>query len=206
MIRNPCWSLLSTQPLKCPKQLVTPSLPPFHPEALGLCLHVDNEAIYGICHCNWNIKYPIYTRLNWLISQIVLRLPPCVWLVPSMWTSQSPRPIWRLPPHPLSLGDSLTCCLSWERPSWAALGVRGYQCLLQSLQSDGSSVTLTMANNGLFYHGDVVPKHVNAAIATLKTRCIIWFVGWCPMSFQASWGEREGLVCFLCTHWEVRFL
>ena len=105
MIRNPCWNLLSTQPLKCSKQLVTPSLPPFHPEALGLCLHVDNEAIYGICHCNWDIKYPIYTRLNWLISQIVLQLPPCVWLVPSMWTSQSPRPIWPLPPHPLSLGD-----------------------------------------------------------------------------------------------------
>lgn len=36
---------------------------------------------------------------------------------------------------------------------------------------------LTVANDGQFYHGDVVPKHVNAAVATLKTRCIIWFLG-----------------------------
>lgn len=40
-----------------------------------------------------------------------------------------------------------------------------------------SRVTLTVANDGQFYHGDVVPKHVNAAVATLKTRCIIWFLG-----------------------------
>ncbi|KAM9705890.1 tubulin alpha chain-like [Dama dama] len=54
-----------------------------------------------------------------------------------------------------------------------------------------------MANNGLFYHGDVVPKHVNAAIATLKTRCIIWFVGWCPMCFKAKFEDA------LAVHHEV---
>ena len=73
MIRNPCWSLLSTQPLKCPKQLVTPSLPPFHPEALGLCLHVDNEAIYGIS-VTQSLQSQEYKALN---------LPYWVVLIPS---------------------------------------------------------------------------------------------------------------------------
>ncbi|XP_062941279.1 tubulin alpha chain-like [Cynocephalus volans] len=32
----------------------------------------------------------------------------------------------------------------------------------------------------LLYHGDVVPKDVNAAIATIKTKRSIQFVDWCP--------------------------
>ena len=36
----------------------------------------------------------------------------------------------------------------------------------------------------LLYRGDVVPKDVNAAIATIKTKRSIQFVDWCPTGFK----------------------
>jgi tubulin alpha len=38
----------------------------------------------------------------------------------------------------------------------------------------------------MLYHGDVVPKDVNAAIAFIKTNCTIQFVDWCLSSFKVS--------------------
>ena len=39
----------------------------------------------------------------------------------------------------------------------------------------------------LLFRGDVVPKDVNAAIATIKTKRTIQFVDWCPTGFKVSW-------------------
>jgi len=36
----------------------------------------------------------------------------------------------------------------------------------------------------LLYRGDVVPKDVNAAVATIKTKRTISFVDWCPTGFK----------------------
>uniref|UniRef100_A0A4W2GHM1 Tubulin/FtsZ 2-layer sandwich domain-containing protein n=1 Tax=Bos indicus x Bos taurus TaxID=30522 RepID=A0A4W2GHM1_BOBOX len=38
----------------------------------------------------------------------------------------------------------------------------------------------------LLYRGDVVPKDVNAAIATIKTKRTIQFVDWCPTGFEVG--------------------
>ncbi|KAF1376097.1 hypothetical protein PFLUV_G00227080 [Perca fluviatilis] len=38
----------------------------------------------------------------------------------------------------------------------------------------------------LLYHGDVVPKDVNAAIATIKTKHSIQFMDWCPTGFRVG--------------------
>ena len=38
----------------------------------------------------------------------------------------------------------------------------------------------------LLFRGDVVPKDVNAAIATIKTKRTIQFVDWCPTGFKVS--------------------
>jgi hypothetical protein len=38
----------------------------------------------------------------------------------------------------------------------------------------------------MLYRGDVVPKDVNAAIATIKTKRSIQFVDWCPTGFKVS--------------------
>jgi tubulin alpha len=36
----------------------------------------------------------------------------------------------------------------------------------------------------MLYRGDVVPKDVNAAIASIKTKRTIQFVDWCPTGFK----------------------
>ena len=38
----------------------------------------------------------------------------------------------------------------------------------------------------LLFRGDVVPKDVNAAIATIKTKRTIQFVDWCPTGFKVG--------------------
>ena len=38
----------------------------------------------------------------------------------------------------------------------------------------------------LLYCGDVVPKDVSAAIATIKTKRTIQFVDWCPTGFKVG--------------------
>merc|ERR1719361_2477774 len=38
----------------------------------------------------------------------------------------------------------------------------------------------------MMYRGDVVPKDVNAAIATIKTKRPIQFVDWCPTGFKVG--------------------
>ena len=38
----------------------------------------------------------------------------------------------------------------------------------------------------MLYRGDVVPKDVNAAIGTIKTKRSIQFVDWCPTGFKVG--------------------
>ena len=38
----------------------------------------------------------------------------------------------------------------------------------------------------LLYRGDVIPKDVNAAIATIKNKRTVHFVDWCPTGFKVS--------------------
>lgn len=38
----------------------------------------------------------------------------------------------------------------------------------------------------MMYRGDVVPKDVNAAVATIKSKRTINFVNWCPTGFKVG--------------------
>ncbi|VDM24603.1 unnamed protein product [Toxocara canis] len=48
----------------------------------------------------------------------------------------------------------------------------------------------------LLYRGDVVPKDVNQAIATIKTKRSIQFVDWCPTGFKCD--PRQGKYMAVC--------
>ena len=39
----------------------------------------------------------------------------------------------------------------------------------------------------LLYRGDVVPKDVQAAVASIKTKRTIQFVDWCPTGFKVKY-------------------
>ena len=53
----------------------------------------------------------------------------------------------------------------------------------------------------MLYRGDVVPKDVNAAIATIKTKRSIQFVDWCPTGFKVGINyQPPTVVPGTCTH------
>ena len=53
----------------------------------------------------------------------------------------------------------------------------------------------------LLYRGDVVPKDVNASIATIKTKRTIQFVDWCPTGFKVgSLVKRQEIAVVLIVH------
>ena len=43
----------------------------------------------------------------------------------------------------------------------------------------------------MLYRGDVVPKDVNTAIATIKTKRTIQFVDWCPTGFKVGFNIQD---------------
>ncbi|PFX20014.1 Tubulin alpha-2 chain [Stylophora pistillata] len=75
--------------------------------------------------------------------------------------------------------------LDIERPTYTNLNRLIGQIvssITASLRFDGAlNVDLTE-----FQRGDVVPKDVNAAIATIKTKRTIQFVDWCPTGFKVG--------------------
>ncbi|CDQ65738.1 unnamed protein product [Oncorhynchus mykiss] len=131
---------------------------------------VDNEAIYDICRRNLDIERPSYTNLNRLISQIV---------------------------------SSITASLRFD----GALNVDLTE-FQTNLKAYHEQLTVSEITNACFepcnqmvkcdprhgkymaccllYRGDVVPKDVNAAIATIKTKRSIQFVDWCPTGFKVG--------------------
>ena len=55
----------------------------------------------------------------------------------------------------------------------------------------------------MLYRGDVVPKDVNAAIATIKTKRTIQFVDWCPTGFKVGINYQPPTVVpgqSICSH------
>lgn len=46
------------------------------------------------------------------------------------------------------------------------------------------SLILFIVACALLYRGDVVPKDVQAAVASIKTKRTIQFVDWCPTGFK----------------------
>lgn len=53
----------------------------------------------------------------------------------------------------------------------------------------------------LLYRGDVVPRDVNAAIASIKTQKSIQFVDWCPTGFKVSDSLSFPDLTFLMLGW-----
>eukprot|EP00913_Durusdinium_trenchii_P002027 g1873.t1 len=79
--------------------------------------------------------------------------------------------------------------LDIERPTYTNLNrliAQIISSLTASLRFDGAlNVDITEFQTNL-HAGDVVPKDVNAAVATIKTKRTIQFVDWCPTGFKCG--------------------
>ena len=149
---------------------------------------VDNEAIYDICRRNLDIERPSYTNLNRLIAQAVSSTTASLRFGGSLNTDMTEIQT-SLVPYPRIHFPLTTYApiISAEKAFHEQLTVRE---LINSCFEPQNQMAKCDPRNGkymaccLLFKGDVVPKDVNAAIATIKTRRTIQFVEWCPTGFK----------------------
>uniref|UniRef100_A0A1I8IEM9 Reverse transcriptase domain-containing protein n=8 Tax=cellular organisms TaxID=131567 RepID=A0A1I8IEM9_9PLAT len=151
---------------------------------------VDNEAIYDICRRNLDIERPTYTNLNRLIGQIVSSITASLRFdgalnvdLTEFQTNLVPYPRIHFPLATYAPVISAEKAYH-EQLSVAEITNATFEPANQMVKCDprhGKYMACCM-----LYRGDVVPKDVNAAIATIKTKRTIQFVDWCPTGFKVG--------------------
>ncbi|XP_078678327.1 tubulin alpha-1 chain-like isoform X1 [Branchiostoma floridae x Branchiostoma belcheri] len=151
---------------------------------------VDNEAIYDICRRNLDIERPTYVNLNRLIGQIVSSITASLRFDGALNVDLTEFQT-NLVPYPRIHFPLVTYApiISAEKAYHETLSVSDitnacFEPTNQMVKCDprhGKYMACCM-----LYRGDVVPKDVNAAIATIKTKRTIQFVDWCPTGFKVG--------------------
>ena len=138
-------------------------------------LSVDNEAIYDICRRNLDIERPTYTNLNRLIGQIVSSITASLRFDGAL---------------NVDLTEFQTNLVPYPRIHFP---LATYAPVISAEKAYHEQLSVAEITNACFepaccllYRGDVVPKDVNAAIATIKTKRTIQFVDWCPTGFKVG--------------------
>ena len=149
---------------------------------------VDNEAIYDLCCRNLDIERPTYTNLNRLIAQIVSSITASLRFdgtlnadLTQFQTNLVPYPRIHFPVATYAPVISAEKAYH-EQLSVSEITNACFEPANQMVKCDprhGKYMACCM-----LYRGDVVPKDVNAAIATIKTKRTIQFVDWCPTGFK----------------------
>ncbi|XP_030850691.1 tubulin alpha-3 chain isoform X1 [Strongylocentrotus purpuratus] len=151
---------------------------------------VDNEAIYDICRRNLDIERPSYQNLNRLIGQIVSSITASLRFdgalnvdLTEFQTNLVPYPRIHFPLVTYAPVISSEKAFH-EQLSVSEITTSCFEPLNQMVKCDPRHGKYMACC--LLYRGDVVPKDVNAAIATIKTKRSIQFVDWCPTGFKVG--------------------
>ncbi|XP_004846696.1 tubulin alpha-1C chain-like isoform X2 [Heterocephalus glaber] len=151
---------------------------------------VDNEAIYDICRRNLDIPRPTFTNLNRLMSQTVSSITASLRFDGALNVDLAEFQT-NLVPYP-RIHFPLTAyapVISAEKAYYEYFSVTE---ITNACFEPANQMVKCDPRHGkymascLLYRGDVVPKDVNAAIATLKTNHSIQFVDWCPTGFKVG--------------------
>jgi len=151
---------------------------------------VDNEALYDICTRTLKIERPTYSNLNRLIAQCISSITASLRFdgalnvdLTEFQTNLVPYPRIRFPL--LAYAPVISAEIAYhERLTVAEITNSVFEPLNQMVKCDprhGKYMACCM-----MYRGDVVPKDVNAAIATVKLKRTIRFVDWCPTAFKVG--------------------
>ena len=151
---------------------------------------LDNEALYDVCRRNLDIERPTYTNLNRLIAQIISSLTASLRFdgalnvdITEFQTNLVPYPRIHF------MLTSYAPVISAEKAYHEQLSVAE---ITNSVFEPAGMMTKCDPRHGkymaccLMYRGDVVPKDVNASVATIKTKRTIQFVDWCPTGFKCG--------------------
>lgn len=151
---------------------------------------VDNEAIYDICRRNLDIERPTYTNLNRLIGQIVSSITASLRFDGALNVDLTEFQT-NLVPYPRIHFPLVTYApiISAEKAYHEQISVME---ITNACFEPNNQMVKCDPRHGkymaccMLFRGDVVPKDVNAAIATIKTRRTIQFVDWCPTGFKVG--------------------
>jgi len=159
-------------------------------EHTDVAVMLDNEAIYDICRRSLDIERPTYTNLNRLIAQVISSLTASLRFDGALNVDVTEFQT-NLVPYP-----RIHFMLSSYSPIISAAKAYHEQLSVAEITNSAFEATSMMAKcdprHGkymaccLMYRGDVVPKDVNAAVATIKTKRAIQFVDWCPTGFKCG--------------------
>jgi len=149
---------------------------------------MGNEALYDICRRNLGIERPTYTNLNRLIAQCIsavtasLRFDGALNVdLTEFQTNLVPYPRIHFPL--CAFAPVISAEIAYhEQLSVSEITNSVFEPANQMVKCDprhGKYMACCM-----MYRGDVVPKDVNAAIGTIKTKRTIRFVDWCPGGFK----------------------
>uniref|UniRef100_A0A8C0I654 Tubulin alpha chain n=1 Tax=Balaenoptera musculus TaxID=9771 RepID=A0A8C0I654_BALMU len=141
---------------------------------------VDNEAICDIGCRNLDTERPTYPNLNRLISQRVSSITASLRCDGALNVDLTEFQTDLVPcPH-------IHCPLKayHEQPSVAEITSACFEPANQMVKCDPRHGKYMACC--LLYRGDVVPKDVSAATATVKTKRSIQFVDWCPAGFKVG--------------------
>merc|ERR1712188_366153 len=159
-------------------------------EHTDVAVMLDNEALYDICRRCLDIERPTYTNLNRLISQVISSLTASLRFdgalnvdVTEFQTNLVPSPRIHF------MVSSYSPIISAEKAYHESLSVAE---ITNACFDPANMMTKGDPRHGkymaccMMYRGDVVPKDVNPAIATIKTKRTIQFLDWCPTGFKCG--------------------
>ncbi|KAM3859517.1 tubulin alpha chain-like [Diretmus argenteus] len=159
---------------------------------------VDNEAIYDICRRNLDIERPYYTNLNRLVAQVVSSITASLRFDGALKVDLQDI-LTNLVPYPRIHFPLTTYApvISAEKAYHEQLSVAD---ITNACIEPANQMVKCDPRRGkylaccLLYRGDVVPKDVNSAIATIKTKRTIQFVDWCSTGFKVGFNYQPPTV------------
>jgi len=151
---------------------------------------LDNEAIYDICKKSLNIDRPTYTNLNRLVSQVISSLTASLRFSGALNVDITEFQT-NLVPYPRIhfMLSSYAPVISAEKAYHENLSVAE---ITTSVFEPASMMAKCDPRHGkymaccMMFRGDLTPKDVQAAVATIKSRRAVQFVDWCPTGFKCG--------------------
>ncbi|KAK1442164.1 alpha tubulin [Babesia gibsoni] len=157
-------------------------------EHTDVAVVLDNEAIYDICKRNLDIGRPTYTNLNRIVAQVISSLTTSLRFDGALNVDMNEFQT-NLVPYP-----RIHFMLSSYAPIISAKKAKHEFMSVGEITNAAFDPNAMMAKCDprlghymaccLMYRGDVVPKGVNSAIASVKQRKNVRFVDWSPTGYK----------------------